>query len=106
MIEHRRMQSVAGRVTPPEMADILGEVVGERRRQDDKWGDQNYRPAIEWLAILTEELGEVAMDTNEIHFRPDDPDSTDARAALRKELIQVAAVAVAWVEAIDDPSEE
>jgi NTP pyrophosphatase (non-canonical NTP hydrolase) len=52
----------------------------------------------EKLAILTEELGEVAhavkvraaLTTN----RTDDAD-------LRKELVQVAAIALAWVESLD-----
>jgi NTP pyrophosphatase (non-canonical NTP hydrolase) len=49
------------------------------------------------LAILTEEVGEVARELNEaaIHERPVDGD------LLVKELIQVAAMAASWVEAIE-----
>ena len=50
----------------------------------------------EKLAILTEELGEVAHEVNETiggHRALD-------RYALRKELIQVAAVACAWIESL------
>lgn len=90
----------------------LDEVRVERARQDDKWGQQNHpngtgRGAdvgwaevarrecddaakggyIEWRHILSEEVAEA--------FAEADP------ARLREELIQVAAVCVAWCEAID-----
>lgn len=105
---------------------VLDEVGMERGRQDEKWGPQNHPDLAEvfkgetpdqvasgyfiptagfakcmcesdfdqgypnWAAVLIEELAEsieqaALGDTKE----------------LRKELIQVAAVAVAWVEAID-----
>jgi len=91
---------------------VLVDVMEERRRQDARWGEQNHpdgtggigrrevarrhREAcdeatcfgrVTWRDILQEEVSEA--------FAEDDP------AKLRKELIQVAAVAVAWVEAID-----
>jgi NTP pyrophosphatase (non-canonical NTP hydrolase) len=53
----------------------------------------------EWLPILMEELGEVA---HELTYDSDDNQSTDQRDRLRKELIQVAAMACAWIAAIDD----
>jgi hypothetical protein len=101
-------------------SDALADVAAERRRQDAKWGPQNhpdgtgpdvpYRPlpaydmteaAVaardrckangpgedNWRDILTEEIYEA--------YAEDDPQ------ALRAELVQVAAVAVAWIEAID-----
>jgi len=93
-------------------ACVLYEVARERCRQDAKWGEQNHpdgtggeidritseatrrackraadRGGITWRHILAEEVyegfGEPSADM------------------LRTELIQVAAVAVAWVEAID-----
>lgn len=107
---------------------VLTEVGGERAAQDAKWGEQNHpdldqvllnrpggctpqRMAEEyeiptasrarflcdtkhqrgqgtWADILVEEVAE-AIGTN------------GDTGALRTELIQVAAVAVAWVEAID-----
>ena len=66
-------------------------IVAERKRQDEKW---NRAPG-EWLAfsadkhlVLAEEAGEVAKAILEY----------DA-VNLREELIQVAAVCVAWLEA-------
>jgi hypothetical protein len=106
---------------------VLSEVSAERKSQDAKWGEQNHpdgtdvnwvdeiRPALgwvgyspaahatslarndtnkaarrgdlTWLKILREEVAEAFAET--------DP------AKLREELVQVAAVAVAWVGAID-----
>jgi hypothetical protein len=92
------------------------EEVAERIRQDIKWGEQNHpdgtgdepgsrirvrqaeharevcqthatEGTVTWLDILREEVAEAFAET--------DP------ANLREELIQVAAVATAWVEAID-----
>jgi NTP pyrophosphatase (non-canonical NTP hydrolase) len=71
-------------------SDLLLELVEERRRQDELWGEQNHTPH-EWLAILMEEVGEIAKDVAE------------GRVAgnYRTELIQVAAVAMAAVESLD-----
>jgi hypothetical protein len=66
--------------------DILLVVASERARQDAKWGEQNHDD-LYWLGILMEEVGEAAKDVIE-------------NRSPHKELIEVAAVAVAWVEAI------
>lgn len=94
--------------------EIFSEIYAERLRQDLKWGEQNHPNGTEddtglsklaadaarascdkafaegrgtWRHILEEELFEAVAE--------DDP------VKLRGELIQVAAVAVAWIEAID-----
>ena len=101
---------------PTFVSPVQREVMQERDRQDAKWGQQNHpdgsgdepgsrlralqadharevcqkhaaEGTVTWLDILREELAEA--------FAESDP------AKLRAELIQVAAVAVAWVEAID-----
>ena len=91
---------------------VLSEVADERARQGAKWGQQNHpngtglppellaaersRWVCEqnfrngrgtWADILREEFHEALAESEP--------------AALRAELIQVAAVAVAWVEKID-----
>lgn len=96
--------------------DVLAEIHEERQRQDAKWGEQNHpdgtgsaarvldaqharneckRQFAEgtgtWLDILEEEVAEAYAEA--------DPE------VLRAELIQVAAVAVAWIEAIDRRAE-
>lgn len=65
------------------------DVLAERQRQQAKWGTQYHDPA-GWLPILVEEVGEVGKAIFE--------KSTEE---YRKELIQVAAVAVAAVEEFD-----
>jgi hypothetical protein len=98
---------------------VLGEVAAERVRQDERWGEQNHPdgtgPAIgpdgeDWRADIADQAritcdrehragrGTWAQLLEEEHceaLAENDPQ------ALRRELIQVAAVAVAWVEAID-----
>lgn len=108
-------------VFPPAgtTAAVLDEVLAERRRQDVKFGEQNHRdgtgPEVVWAFtgpagyvagcarltcqrlfkdgfgtwrdVLTEEVAEA--------YAEDDP------VKLREELLQVAAVAVCWVESID-----
>lgn len=92
--------------------DVLMEIWNERDAQDEKWGQQNHangtggwflRRAAEeartacnfatsegrltWRHILEEEVAEVFAESD--------------AGKLRTELLQVAAVAAAWVEAID-----
>lgn len=78
--------------------EVYHAVEAEVTHQEAKWG-KNTDPAragqhvLEWFAILAEEVGELAKEVNEVHFRAKDP------AELERELIQVAAVAVSWLEA-------
>jgi len=82
---------------PPNVtADVLSDIHAERRRQDAIWA---RRPG-KWdqplglkLAVLMEEVGEIAseLQNNEINT-----------VALRNELIQTAAVCVAWAETLPD----
>jgi NTP pyrophosphatase (non-canonical NTP hydrolase) len=69
----------------------LNEILKERKAQDAKWGEQNHDDKT-WLAILVEEVGELAQAI--LH------DEFGGRAAgtAREELVQVAAVAVQWLE--------
>lgn len=71
---------------------VIAEVRAERERQDVKWGEQNHDLPM-WLAILSEEVGEVAKDVVEHYVK-----------GYREELIQVAAVAISAVQALDRKS--
>ncbi|MCA1593052.1 MAG: hypothetical protein LC754_10460 [Acidobacteria bacterium] len=80
---------------------VLRLIAEERIRQEAKWGVQ-HRSDVEWLPILIEEMGEVgkaitegAIQSNSLYVT--DPDQV---ADLCKELIDMAAVAVAHVEDI------
>lgn len=87
---------------------ILGDVIEERRRQVVKWGQQDHpsgdtSPELQELCDRAQVLCKSSDDTwprilleevLEAFVEPEGP-------RLRQELIQVAAVAVAWIEAID-----
>jgi hypothetical protein len=101
---------------PSELVTVLAEIAAERHQQDARWGEQNHPDGtgswyasdaaqarkeceeaagtgdLSWRHILLEEVAEAMAEE-----RPDD---------LRRELIQVAAVAAAWAEAIDRRSAE
>ena len=78
-------------------AKVYSEVALERVRQESKWGEQNHHPMV-WLSILGEEVGESCEAANEAyHSGP----SQGKWENYRKELIQVAAVAIAMVESLD-----
>lgn len=95
------------------MEKILNEIKAERARQNNKWGEQNHS-VIEWQAILSEEVGEAAREAVDYHFgnglnSKDDSLSDDFKFEIqkqrlfnyRKELIEVAAVAVQMIECLD-----
>lgn len=73
---------------------ILAHVSEERDRQDAKWGGvpgEDRRDDHTYAAVLGEEFGEVCQAWLQ-------RDTT----ALREELVQTAAVAVAWIEELDN----
>ena len=100
-------------ITTSRTLEVLQEVSDERARQDLKWGIQRTHPngtssrlwshardgsrritdeaaqdgRLSWMHILQEEYYEALAE--------EDPDK------IRAELVQVAAVAVAWIESID-----
>jgi hypothetical protein len=81
---------------------VFNEIVEEQRRQNEKWGEQNHSP-LEWIAILTEEVGEVAKEAHEFHFgvRGTIEMIEEKIQMYRKEMVQVAAVAVQAIECLD-----
>lgn len=78
---------------------VLTDIVEERQRQDSKWGLQNHKP-VEWMSILMEEVGEVSKEVCEHHFGYRG-DQKERLQRMRKELVEVAAVAVAMIESLD-----
>lgn len=79
---------------------VLGDVLNERERQDRKWGIQNHSPDA-WISILGEEFGEVCKAANESGANFGLIDKTIDLTDYRKELIEVAAVAIAAIECLD-----
>lgn len=98
------------RQTPTEK--VLTEVLAEREKQNRKGGEQNHN-LVEWIAILTEEVGEASREAVDFHFKnpvknfsgeyeaPKELHQTVRLKRYRKELIQVAAVAVQMIESRD-----
>ncbi len=85
----------------PIMQYALELVAAERQRQNDKWGDQSGNHMFEWMSILGEEYGELCEAVNETcfktaHVKPE----RGGFEAIKREAIQVAAVATTIVEAI------
>lgn len=76
----------------------LGRVLTERDRQDRKWGEQNH-DNFTFVAVLTEEVGEVAQAALQAHHENDGPERDDTDVA--EELVQTAAVAVNFLGAIE-----
>ena len=74
---------------------VADDILDERTKQNIKWGKQNH-PYTVWLAILMEEVGEVAqaMQVNRSWGKKSDAGD------LYNELVQVAAVAVAIAEQV------
>ena len=81
---------------------VYDEVRAERERAHRKHGDTSMesQPILSHrrASILTEEVGEVAKILNDVEHGLD---FGSAAPALRAELIQVAAMAVAWAEAVE-----
>ena len=92
-------ETLLGHVLPA----VYAEVRDERVRAHAKHGATSMEGLpigdMTRLAILVEEVGEVSKEFNEA--RHDDRPVDEAR--LRKELIQVAAMAVAWADVIGEP---
>jgi hypothetical protein len=97
--------------------DILARVHTERYRQDDlkaqgkfPWScadkmnpDTNGQDAIkpaEKLAVLAEEFGEVSSIVCKLQANRDEAKAVSIKK-LQKELIEVAAVCVAWAESLE-----
>lgn len=100
----RSLWTVAAEVLADDHLGVWQEAQAERDRAHAKHGDKSMES---WapndyarLAILMEEIGEVAREFNEAELRSGDIDLT----ALRAELIQVTAMAGAWADSIGGPS--
>lgn len=91
---------------------VLEEIWSERKSQDAKWGIQNHPNGTGLtgdapMAIWAKETCDEAARDNHLTFRDilrEEVAEAFAEydtAKLRAELIQVAAVAVAWIEKLD-----
>lgn len=69
------------------MENVFELIRQERERQDKKWGADRDQDDYVWETILTEEVGEAAESILK-----------DTPAHTTEEVIQIAAVATAWLE--------
>lgn len=83
---------------------VLHDIYRERIRQDILKAEGRFKftcadpiPNTERLTILMEEIGEAARALLEMHRLVNDVHGSN----LRKELVQCAAVIVAWIEGIE-----
>lgn len=92
----------------PATAEAMRIVLLERARQDELKAAGRFAHTAaddgltnaEKLACLCEELGEVAQEVLTQEGRRLSRDTVGTREALRTELTHVAAIAVAWIEAL------
>ena len=78
------------------ISKALVDILAERAKQDKKWGEQNHDPYV-WIAILTEEVGELAQATLHTEFGGE----KGGIEKIREEAIHSAAVALQFVECLD-----
>lgn len=76
------------------MENVINLIRAERERQNKKWGEQNHDD-YRWLAILTEEVGELAQAILHDEF------GGSHAGTAKTELVHVAAVAVQWLECME-----
>lgn len=77
---------------------IVEDILKERDRQDQKWGEQNHFPQF-WTGILGEEYGEFCETVNETVFF--NGSNKGGYQNMREEAVQVAAVAIAFLECLE-----
>jgi hypothetical protein len=96
-----------------ETTRVLGEVAEERRSQDAQWGEQNH-PDGTGTSYMADHLALKAKQMTALHVQMGELTWHDILAEefyeamaesdpakLRAELLQVSAVAAAWIESID-----
>lgn len=79
---------------------ILGEVQGERLRQDEQWGTQEHSE-MRWLSLMGEEAGKANRAANKAYDANSALALADWQSDYREHLLTAAAVAVAAVECLD-----
>lgn len=80
---------------PHLASEALQSVMQEMKAQDQKWGADRDQELGDWNLILTEEVGELAEAALHLKF------GGEKKYGLRKEAVQVAAVALQIIEYID-----
>lgn len=75
---------------------IIKKVLEERKRQDQKWGEQNHNAPV-WGMIIGEEYGEMCKAINEFGFNP----TPETEQDIYTETVQTMASCMAMLECIE-----
>lgn len=87
--------------------EIFEDVLAERRRAEDLHnGDAGIETAVDWISLITEELGEASDHANALRWADSRPGMSDGareyrRSLFRDEMVAVAQLAmsaIAWVD--------
>ena len=87
-----------------KMREVLDEILQERSYQEKRWGIEHdtKHTAQDWLVILTVWLGKAASNVHPYAFLDKQPNPEQDRKGYRKRLVQVAAICLAAIEALED----
>jgi NTP pyrophosphatase (non-canonical NTP hydrolase) len=88
--------------------DVHRERIRAHEKHDPKGHSMERRSFTDpvWLPVLTEEVGEVARVLCETELDAELMRLPEAKKHLREELVQVAAMACSWIDAIDLDQQE
>lgn len=75
---------------------IIEDVLNERKRQDEKWGEQIHNAYV-WSTIIGEEYGEMCKAINEFGF----DQTPELEQNIYTEAIQTMASCMAMLECMD-----
>jgi NTP pyrophosphatase (non-canonical NTP hydrolase) len=97
----QEQQAKARASEPANVSQAARDAIAERARQGAKWGEQNHDPFV-YGAILGEEFGEFMQAALKARFEsPSAFEGVGYMQDMRREAVQVAAVALAIVECLD-----
>ena len=80
------------------MNRIIQKIIEERKKQDEKWGEQNHHPLL-WFSIIGEEFGEMCQAFND--YTLSTTQDYNKLEDMIQEAVQVAACCVAMIECIE-----
>lgn len=79
-----------------DKSKIIKDVIAERSRQDEKWGEQDHSAYV-WASIIGEEYGEMCKAVNEFGFNP----TPETEQDIYTEAIRTMASCMAMLECVE-----
>lgn len=101
-----------GMYNSPRLMDVFEAIARERKRQRELFAAGKHQFTVDSpvisdalkYAVLGEEFGDVGKEINEAAHRSDR--TGRRRERLKKELVQTAAVCVAWLESLESAARQ